>query len=179
MKYKQLWLLWLRNLVLSFTDLASGSDQEQQLMGFRKANYANDTALQEPQDVGKLIYSGHFRSRLPVGGTFLAASYCLYPFLWLKLPCKAVHDFWIEPPSPILCFFHSLKAAWACSVRAAWHSTHLLIHSISLWKAYIYIYKAHSLTSTCSWCNTGNQTENSKLQYRAVEGLIKAKYNIE
>lgn len=103
MKYKQLWLVWLQNLVLSFTDLTRGSDQEQELMGSREASYANDTALPEPQGVGKLIYSGHFRSRLPAGGTCLAASYCPYPFLWLKLPCKAVHAFWIEPS-----FFHAL-----------------------------------------------------------------------
>lgn len=178
MKYKQLWLLWLQNLVLSFADLASWSDQEQELMGFREANYANDTALPESQDVGKLIYSGHFRSRLPVGGTCLAANYPPYPLLRLKLPCKAVRAFWIEPsPTPpipgriprgLLCFFHSLKAAWACSVRAAWHSTPLFIHSTSLWRTYcirhiLWPQLAHGVVGETNEKTVNSNTEQLKI----------------
>lgn len=140
MKYKQLWLIWsvrLQNLVISFADLDIWSDQGQETMGFREAKYDNYMTLTESQDVGTLIYSGHFRSRLPVCRYKVQAMSTSLTEQWSrKLPCKAARAFPIDTAIPgrleggLLCSFHSLKAAWTRNIKNMWHF-HSFVHSFN------------------------------------------------
>lgn len=67
-KYKLLqlkWSFWHQNLILSFANLDTWSDQSQELMGFREANYANEMTLTESLECWYIDLQWAFQIRMP------------------------------------------------------------------------------------------------------------------